>query len=67
VEPFFLEYEIGGHGKIEGGAVMTIRMVSVNLNKCSMRGVGAEVAVEVVLPDRAKLLWVFPGLGAETT
>jgi hypothetical protein len=49
---FFLEYEIGGHGKIEGGAVMIMRMVSVNLKRCSMCGVDAEVEVEVVFADR---------------
>jgi hypothetical protein len=52
---FFLGYEIGGRGKIEGGAVVIMRMVSVDLKRCSMCGVGAKVAVEVVSPDRAML------------
>jgi hypothetical protein len=52
---FFLGYEIGGHGKVEGGAAMIMRMVLVDLETYSMCGVGAEVEVEVVLPDRAML------------
>ena len=51
----FLEYEIGGHGKIEDSAAMVIRVVSVDLERCSIRGVSTEVEVEVVLPDRAML------------
>lgn len=48
---FFLGYEIGGYGKIEGGAAIIIRMVLVNLKTYSICSVGIEVEVEVVLPD----------------
>lgn len=43
----FLEYKIEGHGKIEGGAAMIMRMVLVDLETYSIRGVGTEVEVEV--------------------
>ena len=52
---FFLGYEIGGHGKIEGGAAMIMCMVLVDLETCGICGIGAEVEVEAVLPDRAML------------
>jgi hypothetical protein len=52
---FFLGYEIRGHGEIEGHAVMVMRMVLVNLETYSIRGVGTDVDVEVVLPDWAML------------
>jgi len=52
---FPLEYENGGDGKIEGGAAMIMRIMSVDLKRCSMRGVGTEVEVEVILPDQAML------------
>jgi hypothetical protein len=52
---FFLGYEIGGHRKIEGGTVMIMRIVLIDLETYSMCGVGAEVKVKVVLPDRAIL------------
>ena len=54
----FLEYEIREHGKIKGGAVIIMRMVLVDLERCGMCGVGIKVEVEVVLPDRAMLVTV---------
>lgn len=52
---FFVEYEIGPHGKIEGRARMIMRMVSVDLERCGMCGIGVKVEVEMVLLDRAML------------
>jgi hypothetical protein len=51
----FLGCEIGRHGKIEGGVAMIMRIVLVDLEAYSIRGVGIEVEAEVVLPDRAML------------
>jgi hypothetical protein len=51
----FLESETRVHGKIDDSAGMIMRMVSVDLERCGMYSVGAEVEVEVVLPDRAML------------
>lgn len=39
----FLQYEIGAHRKIEGDGRMIIRTVSVDLRRCGMCGVGAQV------------------------
>jgi hypothetical protein len=39
----FLECEIGGYGKIEGGAAIIIRIVLVDLEAYSIRGISVEV------------------------
>jgi hypothetical protein len=49
----FLECKIRPHRKIENGATIIMRIVSVNLERCGIYGVGVKVKVEVVLPDQA--------------
>ena len=53
---FLVEYKIGPHRKIEGGARLVMRMVSVDLERS---GIGVKVEIEVLFPSRAMLGWWF--------